>query len=65
MHKNFSLLYSISSTELHELYDKDDINKPCWTPLNATPEKLDNGCYRFNLHHKNYRPYYPQDTYEH
>lgn len=50
--------------EPHELYDKEDISKPGWTALNATPEKLGNGYYRFNLHEQNHRPYYPKETYE-
>lgn len=50
--------------EPHELYDKEDINKPGWAALNAKPEKLANGYYRFDLLPYDRNNFYPNDSYE-
>lgn len=50
--------------EPHEMYDKEDINKPGWAALNAQPEKLAEGYYRFDLLPNDRNSFYPHDSYE-
>lgn len=54
----------IMSIEPYELYDKEDINKPSWAALNAQPEKLADGYYRFDLLPYGRNSFYPNESYE-
>lgn len=54
----------IARIEPHEMYDKEDINKPRWDALYAQPEKLAEGFYRFDLLPYDRHSFYPNDSYE-